>query len=119
MSEEKAIKEVERFLEATSRYSKEDTVRGLYCHLNSQKARCRALAARVAELEAQAKELERERDDAEAALLAWIMEDYGSVALWHLHQAMRGRWDDLVMRLHEKASRLWADITPAPSGPPP
>jgi hypothetical protein len=77
-----------------------------------------ALAARVAELEAQAKELEQQRDDAEDALLAWIMEDYGQVALWHLHHAMN-QWDDLVVRLHEKASKPWADLTPAPSEPPP
>jgi hypothetical protein len=76
-----------------------------------------ALAARVAELEAQAKELEQQRDDAEDALLAWIMEDYGQVALWHLHHAMN-QWDDLAVRLHLKAPSL-ADLTPAPSEPPP
>jgi hypothetical protein len=76
------------------------------------------LAARVAELEAQAKQLERERDSAEFALLDSIRREYGSVALWHLHQAMHGLWDDLVMRLHEKASKPWAALTPAPSEPP-
>jgi hypothetical protein len=92
MSGEKAIKEVERFLEATSRYSKEDTVRGLYCHLNSQKARCRALAARVAELgrerDAAIEELGRLRAEVNVLVLGNIQQREAMGKTWYMARPM-------------------------------
>jgi hypothetical protein len=75
-----------------------------------------SLTERAVTAEARVSELEKQRDDAEAALLDLIRKEYGSVALWHLDLAMHGLWDDLVIRLHEKASRPWEDLTLATGG---